>query len=130
MIPAPPSVVRTRPGQGPAPVRPGVILAQLLLCGVLAAAGFTYRAQPTEEIVYLLSCVLAGLFLWTIFTWRRVAGTIFDPYGLFLVLLFLFNGGHALLEVFGLNERGVLGGKFDIETTVASLYMVALGLSF
>src|SRR5262249_26673590 len=35
-----------------------------------------------------------------------------------------------LLEVFGLNERGVLGGKFDIETTVASLYMVALGLSF
>jgi len=34
-----------------------------------------------------------------------------------------------LLEVVGLNTRGMLGGKFDNETLVAALYMVLVGVS-
>src|SRR5207253_2621437 len=55
---------------------------------------------------------------------------LFDPYGMFMISLFLFNAGQALLEVAGLNAHGILGGKFEDEVLTPALYMVLLGFSF
>jgi oligosaccharide repeat unit polymerase len=64
-----------------------------------------------------------------------LAKSLFDPYILFLCAAFLFNGGHALLEVFQLNERGILSSKllpnlrFSPETVLQTLFLVLLGLA-
>jgi oligosaccharide repeat unit polymerase len=57
-----------------------------------------------------------------------VTGKLFDPYVLFFIAALLFNGGQALLEVLGLNERGILGGVFPPEIVLQTLFLIILGL--
>lgn len=110
--------------------RGGLVAVQALACCVLAGWGAIASRSGNPASEYALSCALTVAFVWTLWTWRLLVRTLFDPYGMFIVALFLFNGGQALLEVFGLNQRGVLGGAFDGEVIAATLYMVLLGLSF
>jgi oligosaccharide repeat unit polymerase len=93
----------------------------------------TSLVRPGEAGTGTISTLCLALtvsFAWACWSWWRVNGTLFDPYGMFMSSLFLFNAGQAPLELFGLNERGILNGKFDDGTVVATLYMALLGFNF
>jgi hypothetical protein len=73
-------------------------------------------------------CILLLLHsVWALWSWRRLSGTLFEPYALFMLSATLFNGGLALLEVFRLNI-GPLLAEFPPEVAVRSLLLVFAGL--
>ncbi len=89
-------------------------------CALLAAH---LVPSPGAASVVLTICVA-----WILFSWSRVAGTMASPYWLFALVASLFNGGHAFLETFGLNAKGIMGERFSESTTTATLLYSALSL--
>jgi oligosaccharide repeat unit polymerase len=82
-----------------------------------------------EELIYPMSLAVVLASVWAFWSWRRITGSLFDPYAFFLLSTAMFNGGQALLEVFGLNEDGILNGMFASETLLKSLALVVIGIS-
>lgn len=108
-----------------------LILSQFLLLGVsiLLAWYCAVFSNDPSSLTYALSTWLVALYIWSLLSWRLACGRLFDPYILFFTSVTLFNGGHAFLEVLGLNKNGVLGGKFSPATTANTLCLVALALA-
>lgn len=122
---------QTQACHAPVNLRRLCLAAQLLIVLALLLAGALASAVPIDADAVLPASTLSfGLLAsWTLLSWCKVQGTLFDPYALFLVSSWLFNGAQVLLEIFGLNRRGILGGKFSSETLLATVYLVALAIS-
>jgi len=102
-------------------------------CLLLVAIGLVVwdgglREEEAEGLTYPACVALVGVFAWGLWSWRHVTGRLIDPYTMFLTAAFLFNGGHALLEVLWLSPRGIMDERFSHETTLSALYLVALSL--
>jgi len=67
--------------------------------------------------------------LWSLWSWRVITKKLFDPYILFFIAAILFNAGQVFLEIFHLNESGLMKGIFSIETTLDTVFLVAFGLA-
>ncbi|MGA2962922.1 MAG: O-antigen polysaccharide polymerase Wzy [Candidatus Korobacteraceae bacterium] len=98
----------------------------LLLLAPVIYIAFSLSAEP---LIYPTSAVLTVLFVFQTSFWYRVTRSLFDPYVIFAIAAMLFNGSRAALETFGLNYTTVLGPQFSAQTTLATLYLVALALS-
>ncbi len=97
-----------------------------LLLGIVIPA-FT-ETHSAETMIPAYCIFITGIFVWCLWSWRFVNGRLFDPYTLFLIAAFLFNGGQALLQVFGLNAHGLLNGRFAQDTLFSTLVLVIIGL--
>jgi oligosaccharide repeat unit polymerase len=84
---------------------------------------------PAAAMVRPLALTLLLLTAWVVRSWRLVGRTLFDPYGMFMLAAVLFNGGQAFLEVFGLNENGILDGHFAPDTIARALAIVISALA-
>jgi oligosaccharide repeat unit polymerase len=107
-----------------------IAIAHLLACLVIGIIAVAFSRVATDSSIYALSLGLTAMLVWSLGSWWYVTGTVFDPYGMFISALFLFNAGQALLEVAGLNNEGLLSGRFDDDVLSATLYIVLLGLCF
>jgi oligosaccharide repeat unit polymerase len=112
------------PGFGILLIQFGILFATIIL--VIEPSSFIGNER---DAVYPC-CVLILLHAcWAIWSWRWLAGTLVDPYVFFFLSVFLFNGGQALLEVFGLNPAGLLDGEFDAALLERALLLVLCGLA-
>ena len=105
----------------------------LALLGLFALVYFSYGFDP-EKLIYASCLLLFLLFIWLIWSWKKAANSLFDPYAIFLVTAAIFNSGLAFLEIFGLNENGILGSSilydtFPPEIILKSVFLVILGLA-
>jgi hypothetical protein len=108
--------------------RSAVFGFHVAVVSALAGGGFVYSPSSIDvaTLVYP-SCVLLVLtFVWILWSWFSLRGTLFEPYPIFMIVAGLFNGGQALLEVFGLNADGIMSGRFSPEIIVESLYLVTI----
>ncbi len=82
------------------------------------------------SLLHPASILLLVSFVWSLWSWKRLTGSIFDPYGLFLIAAFLFNAGSAFLYVFGINNSGlmILDFSFAPAVTLQTLLLVFLAL--
>jgi len=88
------------------------------------------QAYPDQEALVSAWCwVLTVLLVVCVLSWRTVTARSFDPYTLFLVSAFLFNGGQCLLETVGWNEHGLLEGRFPADLLTETIASVALALA-
>jgi oligosaccharide repeat unit polymerase len=62
----------------------------------------------SELLIYPFCCLLIVLVIYFFWSWIFLTKSLFNPYTLFLLSAFLFNGGQAILEIFHLNEDGIL----------------------
>jgi len=116
------------------PVSEGISRRNLLLMVHVAwtvgliAVGLIYRLFQVEAdiLVYPACVILALSFGWILAGWFSLRGTLFEPYALFMIAAGLFNGGQAVLELFGLNPNGILDGRFPPEVLIESLFFVTL----
>ncbi|MGA3020051.1 MAG: O-antigen polysaccharide polymerase Wzy [Bryobacteraceae bacterium] len=99
-------------------------LFSLIVAGAAASLG----DLDSEDILPVACLVFAALALWTFWSWFKLHGTLIEPYGLFLMSSWTFNGGQVFLEVFHLNSNGILDGMFSPFTTLKTEYLVALGI--
>lgn len=101
----------------------------LLALLILATMIGSMSSLPAESFIYPACVFLTVLFAWSLWSWKRITGSGFDPYVLFVCSAFLFNAGQAFLEVFGLNPEGIFGGLFSQQSVAKTLLMVAFGLT-
>lgn len=108
-----------------------IVFAQYTILALLVVSALLYPALdlPPEDLIYPVSTFLLALFFWSLWSWQKLTKTLFDPYLLFLLAAGLFNAGHAFLEVFYLNESGIMNGRFSPETVLRTLFLVILGLA-
>jgi oligosaccharide repeat unit polymerase len=110
-------------------VRTLIYLQALVVLGTGLILPATIDRFRPEQSIYIVSLCLLAVFIWSLWSWKLISAQFFDPYVLFFTAAAFFNAGHALLEVFGLNRNGILGGRFPPETTLDTLLIVALGLT-
>lgn len=110
-----------------------MVVAQLFfLLGVLIAYiwGRPLLGWTDASLLHPASILLLISFAWSLWSWKRLTGSTFDPYGLFLIAAFLFNAGSAFLYAFGLNNGGImlLDFSFTPAVTLQTLLLVFLAL--
>jgi oligosaccharide repeat unit polymerase len=93
--------------------------------------------RGTTSQIWWISLFILLQFAWSIWSWKAVTGTLLDPYVIFLVAAYLFNGGKAILEVFRLNDEGIgtflsndgyVVFSFSADTIAWALLLVFIGL--
>ncbi|MEI6442552.1 MAG: O-antigen polysaccharide polymerase Wzy [Nostocales cyanobacterium ELA583] len=93
--------------------------------------------SQAELLIYPFCCLLIGLAIWSFWSWYILTKSLFNPYLLFVLSAFLFNGGQMILEVFHLNENGILGdwallvGRFSelsAPNILNAIFLVNLGM--
>jgi oligosaccharide repeat unit polymerase len=108
--------------------RKALLMIQVFLLALLAGIGMVISAlQIDAETMLYPACLATTLsMIWILWSWYALRGTLFEPYPLFMISAGLFNGGQAILEVFGLNEAGVLSGRVSPDLITPALFLVAL----
>jgi len=85
---------------------------------------------PIPTLIYLECLLLFLLFIWCIFSWKKLTGRFFEPYIIFITAAYLFNGGQTFLELFHLNKYGMLSiYRFPDYTLLKTIYLVILSLA-
>lgn len=108
-----------------------VLLVHLLVLGLLVVlcALRDSVGVPPDMVIRPACMALIAISIWSLWSWYRVTGGYFDPYVLFWISAVLFNGGQAFLEIFSLNENGLLAGVLSSEIVLRTLILVILGLA-
>jgi uncharacterized protein YjeT (DUF2065 family) len=77
--------------------------------------------------VQWISRLLLINFVWSVWSWRKLTGTLLSPYVLFLLSATVFNAGLGLLEALNLSPAPVLE-MFPVEIRTRSLFFVFVAL--
>lgn len=101
------------------------VVALVSLMGYIHASFYL----PSASWIYPMCALMLILAIWHLWSWRFVNGSMFDPYAFFLIAALIFNGGHPILEVFGLNRNGILYDRFDSDLLLQTIYLVNLCLA-
>ena len=118
-------VTSSSPSHRASAVLPLVLQAALVVLGTVLLF-----VSPAElPGTYVLSAGLTLLLAWSLVSWRLTGLRLFDPYCLFLISAFLFNAGHALLEVIDSNEAGLMNGIFSEAINAETLVLSFAGLA-
>jgi oligosaccharide repeat unit polymerase len=113
------------------PVHRGSAVVPLVGQGALVLLAVVLLFESPAELpdTYVLSAGLTLFFVWALVSWRLAGRRLFDPYCLFLIAAFLFNAGHALLEVMDLNAAGLMNGIFSEAIARETLVLSFAGLA-
>ncbi len=105
-----------------------VLLVHIILTSIVAGAGVLLPVAQLdpERLVYPACLLVTGSFVWILWSWYALRKTLFDPYALFILSAGLFNGGLALLEIFGMNSGGILSGEVQADVLTKALFLVAI----
>ena len=95
-------VTSSSPSHRASAVLPLVVQAALVLLGIV----LLFVSPDELPDTYVLSAGLTLLLVWSLVSWRLAGLRLFDPYCVFLISAFLFNAGHALLEVIDVQRSG------------------------
>jgi oligosaccharide repeat unit polymerase len=107
-----------------------LLLVHLTLIGVWVCAGLAESAVQIDRqtLLYTVAVAFTLSFTWILASWLWLRGSLFEPYPLFMIAAGLFNGGQAILEVFGLNSGMMLSGRAPADVLISALYLVTLCL--
>jgi oligosaccharide repeat unit polymerase len=110
--------------------RKAMLALHTVLLTALVCAGLLYPAVQLDAEQLIYPCCVSVLLslVWILWSWYSLRGTLFEPYPLFMLSAGLFNGGQAILEVFGLNPDGILKGRVSPEMVLQALYLVGIGM--
>lgn len=102
-------------------------------CIVLLLYGLWYSDTSltgnVPSMIYALCLIFTAHFVWSVASWYFLTGKLFDFYQMFLAAASLFNGGQFMLEIFNLNNKGLLESKFSDELTLQVLFIVTTSMA-
>jgi oligosaccharide repeat unit polymerase len=97
-----------------------------VLSGALIPLLANTITEPADS-VYAYCVFASAAVLWMLWSWIRVNGTLFDPYGFVLVAVILFNLSHSVLQALGLATHGFFD-RFDYATSLQTVGAATLGI--
>ena len=118
-------VTSSSPSHRATAVLPLVVQAALVVLGIV----LLFLSPDELPGTYVLSAGLTLLLGWSLASWRIAGLRLFDPYCVFLISAFLFNAGHALLEVIDANEAGLMNEIFSDAINRETLALSFVGLA-
>ncbi len=82
-------------------------------------------------LLYAASLALIVELGWLLGSWKLMTGSIFDPYGIFIIAAMVFNAGCVFLYLVGLNATGlmILDFSFPANVTLQTLLLIFLCLA-
>lgn len=106
--------------------RQAALVAHVVVSAVLSGVTLVGAAEfPVGPALVWWDCLMLSLIsIWLVVSWRFARGSLFNPYGLFLFSTLAFNAGQVPLQVFGLNDNGLLRGQFTAYELHASLLFI------
>jgi O-antigen polysaccharide polymerase Wzy len=107
------------------------VITGLLIVLALAPSSFDLSSA---SLIYPLSVISLGVWVWCLWSWNRAGHSLLDPYGVFLVAVGLFNLGESFLFAVHLNQyplldNPTLGEVFPPSVSLAATYLGLLCLS-
>ena len=106
------------------------------LCFVASVIAIYVWARPLAgwsdgTLLSPASVALLGELAWLLGSWKLMTGSVFDPYGIFIIAATIFNAGCAFLFLFGLNTAGlmILDFSFPADVTLQTLLLIFLCLA-
>jgi hypothetical protein len=108
-----------------------VLLVHLCFVAVVLIADVWVRplAGWGDGSLFAAACAILAVQLgWSLLSWKWVTGSVFDPYGIFLVAAMVFNAGAAFLYLIHQNTAGlfILDSTFPADVTLQTLLFVFL----
>lgn len=84
-----------------------------------------------STLLYPASVALLAELVWLLGSWKLMTGSVFDPYGVFIIAATIFNAGCAFLYLVGLNTAGlmILDFSFPADVTLQTLLLIFLCLA-
>lgn len=109
-----------------------VLLVQTVFIIIIFANHLLYLSHvfAIETNIYINCLIYAINVGWALLSWHYLTNYMFSPYVLFFTASAIFNGGPALLELFGLNEFGLLRGNFSSEVVFLTILFSNISLAF
>jgi oligosaccharide repeat unit polymerase len=128
----PPALPVAVPLSGASAAGPLLLLGHAAVLLFMLAVAFYYGAAPPDPGTLLtpFSGALLGLFAWMLVSWSLASGTLFNPYGLFLMAAMPFHGGYAVLHLLHQEQQMTLLGDFTPATLYLTLALVLFGFAF
>lgn len=112
------------------PIKTLLGIQSILFLLIVAATLFYFQTGTQPDSLIGFACLTTlVLFIWSILSWRLLSKSFFDPYILFLIALALFSSGQTILEVFHLNQDGLLKDKFTSDLLLSTLILILLSVS-
>lgn len=115
---------------------PLVVVAHAMILACLGGAAIFHASfdLQTQTEIKVVTVFLLAACLWALWSWRLLAGTVFDLYGLFLIAATLFHGGQAFLGLFGIYTLSTddflsLFGDLSPTTVLSTVFLVTLGMA-
>lgn len=99
----------------------------LVLAGIGYYGSVAWHDPNAETSVPGGAMLLLAVFLWSACSWRVATSQLFHPYVLFLLSALFFTGGQLILEIWGLNEYGLLLGRYSNASLVRAIVLVLVG---
>ncbi|NNE36437.1 MAG: hypothetical protein HKN13_14470, partial [Rhodothermales bacterium] len=99
-------------------------ISALVTLAVLYSVTFAVRPEAMLDVY---SGLLLAVFMWTVGSWLFIRRTLFDLYGLFVVLAFLFHGSYTVLRLFHAEGSIYLLPDLHVRTLADSILIVLLG---
>lgn len=110
-------------------IKPIIIITHInFLLGFTAIYTYLATIYTSRELIFPLCSVLVLFAVWCAISWKSLNGSFFNIYFVFFVTVLAFNSGQAFLEIFGLNPRGVLNGRFTAQTLTSTLVFIIISL--
>lgn len=108
-----------------------IFLIHFLITILLILFGLLYSnlVLDSGDFIYAVSVIAILLFVWVIWSWKKIAKEIFSPYILFFLASMFFNLGHSFLIVMGFEDK-YLNGVFSNDDIIKTVYLVILCHSF
>jgi len=97
-----------------------------LVCIALYGISILGVTNPPYFLIDIGGALMLAMFAASVHSWYSCTGQIFHPYILFLLSVLLFHGGQVILEMFGLNEYGMLQGKYGADQILPAILIVLI----
>jgi oligosaccharide repeat unit polymerase len=112
-------------------------LSQWILCfhTILCAFLFVFclgsvsTTSHPEDLLRTFCLLQLALLAWMLLSWRVSAGSLFDPYTLFVFAAAMFHIGQVVLECFHLNQGAMLNNEFPPEILLRTVALVLLSFA-
>ena len=108
-----------------------ILITHFFIVAIIVNLIFLHGMIPvvSDQELILFSCYcLILVTAWILFSWKKVFGGIFNPYGLFIISIALFNSGQVYLEVIGANKNGLMSGRYSFAVLLSTLWIIIVAI--
>jgi len=107
-----------------------VIIAHLLIIIVtLGILFFSNSLKISASNGYILwRFISIFTFCWVVWSWKKIKTALFNPYGLFLLAVFLFNLSYVLLSLVPGNGQTSIANIFPMDIATSTIIVVNLSI--